>query len=285
MDAALPLLLGLFSAITLAIVNTAVKAGTDILVGRAILSIYAAIMVLPAIFYLPWPDAATWRWLAIAPLGHWAYTFALVRAMHRGDLSLVFPVMRGTAPVLTALAAFLFLGEDLSAFSVMGLLIASAALIAFALPEKATSDRPLQRSALFWAAMTALGIALYNVIDAQGTRAAETPYVFIAWLFLIDVIGITSVTLMMRGPRALAAALTVRWRYGLVAGGLSIASYGAALYGFSISNVAMISALRETSVVFAVLMGAKWLKEGVSPRRIAAAGALVAGLVLMQVAG
>jgi drug/metabolite transporter (DMT)-like permease len=133
--------------------------------------------------------------------------------------------------------------------------------------------------------MPALGIALYNVIDAQGTRAAETPYVFIAWLFLIDVIGITSVTLMMRGPKMLAAALTVRWRYGLVAGGLSIASYGAALYGFSISNVAMISALRETSVVFAVLMGAKWLKEGVSPRRIAAAVALVAGLVLMQVAG
>ena len=277
--------LGLFSAVTLAAANMAVKMGTDILVGRAILSLSASILLLPALFLVPPPDAATWVALAIAVPAHFFYQVCLVAALQRGELSLVFPVMRGAAPLLTAAAAFLFLGEALAPLAVCGLLVATAAVIAFAAPPPGALLRAHpDRVALAWALATAVGVALYNVADARGVRIAPEPFTYILWLFLLDSFGVATLALARRRG-AFLQAVADKWRYGVAAGVLSIFSYGSAVYAFSLVETAKVSALRETSVVFAALMGAFILKEALGRRRIAAAAALAAGLLAMQLAG
>lgn len=274
--------LGLFSAITLAAANMAVKMGRDILVGRAIMSASAAAMILPAAFFVTAPDAATWAALAFALPAHFFYQLCLIRAMQRGDLSLVFPVMRGAAPLMTAALAFLLLSEELSPLAIVGLLGATAAVFVFAIPPQGIRlrDHP-ERAALAWALATAIGIALYSVADARGVRIAPDPFTYIVWLFLLDPIAIVLTAFLFRRGQ-LVEAVAARWRPGVIAGLLSILSFGSALYAFDLIEVAKVSALRETSVVFAAFMGAAFLGERFGRRRVVAATALAAGLVLMQ---
>ncbi len=283
--ALLATLLGLMSAVTLAAANMSVKMGNDILVGRAILSVSAALLLAPATFVVPPPDARTWGALALAAPAHFGYQLCLIRALQRGDLSLVFPVMRGAAPLRTAAAAYLLLREALTPLALAGLLLATTAVFVFAAPPQGTLLRHHpDRNVLGWALATAVGIALYNVADARGVRLAPQPFTYIVWIFLIDAVGIATLALLRR-RRELIGAVRDKWRFGVAAGILSILSYGAAIYAFSLIETAKVSALRETSVVFAALMGTLFLKESFGPRRILAALALAAGLVLMQFGG
>ena len=170
----LAICLGLFSAVTLATANMSVKMGSDILVGRAILSASSALLIAPAALFVPLPDARLWGALLLTIPAHYAYQLCLIRALQRGDLSLVFPVMRGAAPLLTAVTALLLLGEHLAPWAWLGLLVATGALILFALPPRGVLLRHHpDRAALGWAAATALGIAFYNTLDARGRSDAE----------------------------------------------------------------------------------------------------------------
>jgi len=284
-ESVLAILLGLFSAVTLAAANMSVKMGTDILVGRAVLSASAAAMVAPAAVLVPPPDARTWGALLLAVPAHYLYQLCLVRALQRGDLSLVFPVMRGAAPLLTAAAAFLLLGEALAPLAVAGLLVATAAVFVFAAPPRGTLLRHHPDLAVLgWALATAVGVSLYNVADARGVRGAAEPFTYIVWIFILDAVGIT-LTALVRRRRELVRTIAAKWRFGVAAGFLSILSYGSAVYAFSLIETAKVSALRETAVVFAALMGSLFLGEGFGRRRIAAAVALAAGLVAMQFGG
>lgn len=285
-SALIPLGLGLFSAITLAAANMSLKMGDDILVGRAVLSVSAALLLLPAAFLLPPPDAATWIALGFAVPAHFLYQMCLVRAMQRGDLSLVFPVMRGAAPLLTAAAALALLGEALSPLALAALFVAAGAVAAFAVPPDGVRlrDHP-DRRVLGWALATAAAVALYNVADARGVRVAPDPLTYIVWIFLLDPICIAVTVLVRRRGRGLARTLAEKWRYGAAAGILSILSYGSAMYAFTLMETAKVSAIRETAVVWAALMGALLLDEPFGRRRILAALVLAGGLVLMQFGG
>jgi drug/metabolite transporter (DMT)-like permease len=279
--------LGMGSAVTLAGANTFVKAAKDILGARTVMTITSSVLVLPFLFFVPVPSASTWMLLALSLPAHWLYQTALVRAMSRGDLSLVFPIMRGSAPLLTAIAAAVVLGEQLSHFAVAGLVIASLATVIFALPEKNFGgSRRVRNSAVLWALATGAGIAIYNVIDAQGVRSAldtvGTQWSFILWLFALDWIGITTIMLLTRGPREFTASAGRALALGIGAGICSLASFSMALYGFSIAPVAYMSAMRETAVVFGALMGWWFLREGFGMRRTFAALLLAAGLGLLQ---
>ena len=276
--------LGMGSAVTLAGANTFVKAAKDILGARAVMALSSATLMLPAAFVAPLPSQQTWMILALSLPAHWLYQTALVRALSRGDLSLVFPVMRGSAPLLTALAAAIVLGEQLSPLALTGLVIASLATVIFALPEKNFGgSRKVRNSALLWALATGACVAIYNVIDAQGVRSGPSQWSFIVWLFLLDWIGINAIALLTRGrAQFIASARAALWP-GIGAGVCSLASFSMALYGFSIAPVAYMSAMRETAVVFAAIMGWWFLREGFGVRRTFAALLLAAGLSLLQV--
>ena len=279
--------LGIGSAITLAGANTFVKAARDILGARTVMTATGSVLVLPFLFVVPLPAPATWGFLALSLPAHWLYQTALVRAMSRGDLSLVFPIMRGSAPLLTALAAAMVLGEQLSPLAMLGLAVASLATVVFALPEKDFGgSRSVRNSAVLWALATGAGIAIYNVIDAQGVRSAlatnGTQWSFILWLFALDWIGITVIMMLTRGPHEFVLSARRALGLGIGAGVCSTLSFSMALYGFSIAPVAYMSAMRETAVVFAAIMGWWFLREGFGARRTLAAVILAAGLCLLQ---
>lgn len=276
-------LLGLGSAVTLAGANTFVKAAKDILGGRSVMALSSAVLMFPAVFFTPLPNANTWMILALSLPAHWLYQTALVRALSRGDLSLVFPVMRGSAPLLTAIAAAVVLGERLSPVAIAGLVIASLATAMFALPEKDFGgSRRVRNSALLWAIATGACVAIYNVIDAQGVRSGPSQWSFIVWLFVLDWIGINTIALATRGPKQFIAGARAALWPGIAAGVCSLVSFSMALYGFSIAPVAYISAMRETAVVFAAAMGWWFLREGFGARRTFAAVVLAGGLGLLQ---
>ncbi len=278
----LPILLGLFSAITVAVANFAIKRGGDVLTARMIMSIAMGLTMLPFAPFVPAPPLSMWPAMAIAVGVHWIYQFSMVRALHRGGLSLVFPVMRGLSPVMTALLAILVLDEHLAPVAIVGLLIASVALLVFALPGRASPvQQKLDRAALVWAVITAAGIGLYSVVDARVAREMPHTGTFVVWLFLLDWIGVTAVTLWTRRG-ALVKRIRPQLKAGLWGGFAGSLSYAAAIYAFTMTDAALVTAMRETSVVFAALLGWLFLKEGFGARRTLAAATLAGGLVLMQ---
>lgn len=282
--ALLPVFLCLFSAITVALTNVMVKRGGDVLTTRALVALVMGLTVLPLAPFVAPPPLETWGLIAVSVAVHWLYQFAAIRALHRGALSLVFPVMRGLAPLATAAFAALWLSETLTLLQAAGLVIASVSILVFALPTGLTeAARRMDRAALFWAIMTAVGVGLYAVADTQAARAMPTPLTFIVWLFLLDWIGVTAVLLWQRQGRVMAAVRPAL-RNGVIGGVAGALSYGTAIWAYTLTDAAMVTALRETSVVFAAAFGAILLKEGFGARRIAAAGALAGGLILMQVA-
>ena len=155
-----------------------------------------AFCALPFVLVVPLPKGDLWLALSASVIVHWGYQFAMVRALHRGDLSLVFPVMRGLAPLLTAILGVAVLSEAPGLLGWVGLVIATTALIVFALPERRQSGVSLPGgSALVWAALTAFVIAAYSVTDANGVRLASeqgNAFTFVVWLFLLDWIGISA---------------------------------------------------------------------------------------------
>ena len=277
-----PVLLCLFSAVTVALTNVLVKRGGDVLTARMVVAVSMGLSVLPLVPFVAAPPRETWPLIATSMSVHWIYQFCLVRALHRGDLSLVFPVMRGLAPLATALFAAISLNEHLAPLQLVGLMAASLSIIVFALPTGQTSTaRSLDRRALIWAALTAIGVGLYAVADTKAARAMPNALTFVVYLFLIDWIGVTIVTLVQRKGRVLAAVKPI-WKDGLIGGVAGTLSYGAAIFAYTMTDAAMVTALRETSVVFAAIFGAILLNEGFGRRRIIAAGVLATGLILMQ---
>jgi drug/metabolite transporter (DMT)-like permease len=278
----LAILLGLTSAVSLAAVNTVVKAGRDILMARVVLSVTAALVTLPAIFFVPLPTAPIWIALALSLMAHGAYQFGLINALSRGDLSLVFPVMRGGAPILVAVAAFLFLNESLRPIEWAGLVIATVGVFGFVLkPGKSISGIDAPKSALLFAGFTAFAIALYSVLDARGVRMVESPFTYIVWLFVLDGVQMGIAGSVLRGEALWRDARAI-WAYGVIAALGSILSFGVLLYAMSLTEVARVSALRESAVVFGALFGWLFLKEGFGARRLAFAAITASGLAMMN---
>lgn len=281
----LPIVLCLISAVTVAITNVLVKQGGDVLSARMVVAVTMGLTVLPLAPFVPLPPPETYPLIAISMCVHWAYQFCLVRSLHRGALSLVFPVMRGLGPLATAGLAVVFLDEHLTPLQTAGLLAASASIIVFALPTAATLEgRRLDRTALLWALGTALGVGAYAVADTRASRAMEDPLTFLVWLFLVDWIGVTVVAVWTRRGRLLQT-IRPQLRPGIIGGVSGAVSYGLAIYAYTLTDAAIVTSLRETSVVFAASMGAFMLKEGFGARRIIAAAVLATGLILMQAGG
>ncbi|GLQ21996.1 EamA family transporter [Algimonas porphyrae] len=274
--------LGLFSAVTLAAVNAVVKAGRDILMARVVLAVTSTLILLPFIFVVPLPTGPLWLALLFSVLAHGLYQFGLINALSRGDLSLVFPVMRGGAPILVAIAALLFLGERLEPIEWAGLMIATAGTLGFVFrPGFTDATRKVGQAALGFACLTACGIAAYSVLDARGVRLADQAVTYVVWLFVLDGIQLGLAGWAIRGRRLIADGLKI-WRYGVVAAIGSVLSFGAILFAMDLTEVARVSALRESAVIFGALFGWLFLKEGFGPRRLFFALIVAAGLALMN---
>lgn len=256
-----------------AVVNAILKAGNDKLVGRALIDGSSAIFVLPLILIAPLPHGA-WGWLAASAAIHLVYLYSLVRAFEVADFSAAYPIARGTAPALTAAIALGVMDEAARPLELLGIAAISAGVLAMSL------GRHIGRAALGWSLLTGACIAAYTIVDANGVRAAPSALSYIAWVFLLLGAGIAGVFAWLRGP-GLLDAIKDQWRPGVVAGLLSIGTYGLALTAYRLGPTAPIAALRETSILFATLLALVWLKERVTPQRAAAALLIAAGAALI----
>ena len=270
----------IISAITHALVGVLLKRSHDKLVLRIILGATSAVASLPFIFILPPLPPEVWPVLALGIFLHIIYQIAQASAFTRGDMSLVYPIMRGFAPALTAIFALFVLDETLSNIEWGGLILVVAALVGFGWPGRAPQK--------CFAAAVALAVcvgaltSLYTVVDAKGIRLSPVKFSFIAWLFVLEgTIGATLFSIWKR--RGLIEKIKLDARGGMFAGGLGLITYATALYAFSLSAVAPLAALRESSVIFGAIFAAILLKEPFGRRRISLAALLVAGLALMHI--
>lgn len=252
-----------------AVVNAIVKGGRDKAAARALTDGASALILLPALPFVPLPHGA-WGWLAASALAHGVYLFALVRAYQRADLSTAYPVLRGTAPVLTAIVTIGVLGEPASAADVAGIVLIASAMFLLVI------GRHLDRASLGWSLLTGATIAIYTVIDAHGVRSAPSPASYIVWLFvMMGTVTPAMFAVVTRG--GIFRAARDQWRPGVIAGALSIVTYGLALAAFSFGPTAPLAALRETGMVTALGIAAFGLKERVTWQRSAAVGLILAG--------
>jgi len=260
-----------------AIVNAVLKSGDDKMSSRALIDGFSALLTLPGVFLLPLPSHA-WVWLAASGVIHLVYLTSLIKAFEHADMMVAYPLMRGLSPVLASLVAVGLLHEPITLMVGAGVACVSLGLMIAAL------GRHLDRRALGWSLLTGASIALYTVADAQGVRAAPSAPSYIAWIFLIDGGLIAVLFALWRGPRFILAARG-EWRAGLIAGALSVVSYGTALWALRLGGIARLSALRETSVLFGVIIAIVFLKERATLARLVSAAFIGAGAAVLVMSG
>lgn len=258
--------------------NAVVKIGLDRFSSILLLALVQsgiALMLIP-VFAVPLPGS--WAWIAVAAVLHAGYKLFLIRAYEHGDLSQVYPVARGSAPLIVAVVAAVFLGELLTAGKFAAVLAIGLGVILMAV--KGGGAAP-SRTAMVYALITAGFTASYTLVDGVGARLAGDASGFTMWMFVGDGVCMVAYAAVTRGAAGFRR-LVPAWRSGLLAGALSLGSYWVAIWAMTKAPIALVAALRETSVLFAMLIGVVFLRERAGPWRWAAAASIVTGVLLMR---
>lgn len=271
----------LFAAACHAGWNALIKVGLDPLSTTTLISIGSAVVALVLVPFVGLPTLAAWPWLISSVAIHLFYFASLIESYRTGDLSQVYPIARGSAPLMTATATTIFVDERLSLVGWSGIF----ALVVGVLLLSARGGRDLavvDRRAVGFALFTAITICAYSVVDGMGARASADPNTYSVWLF----VGIALVMVpyaLYRDGRDVVPAMRLYWRRGLAGGALQVLSYGIAIWAMTASPIAIVAALRETSVLFGAAIAVVVLKEPLLTIRIVAACMIVCGLILIRV--
>jgi drug/metabolite transporter (DMT)-like permease len=267
----------LFGAALHAIWNAMVKAGSDKSLDAAMIALGSGVIGLTFLPFVPLPEPAAWKFIAVSCLFQFAY-FQLVAAAYRaGDIGLVYPLMRGAAPLIVASTSGLILGEHLSSGAFAGILIISAGVLALAFEARRGG-----REAFQLALANACVIACYTFIDGAGVRVAGNALSYTLWMVLLPPILLFGWAIYKRGADVVGNHVRQNWKRGLLGGAGSIASYGLALWAMTKAPVATVAALRETAILFALLISVVVLKEKASPIRYIAGATIAAGVLVLR---
>ena len=270
----------LFAALCHAGWNALIKVGLDPLSTTTLIAIGSGMVALASLPFLGLPAAAAWPWLAGSIVIHLFYFAALIESYRTGDLSQVYPIARGSAPLMTAAAATVFVGEPLSVAGWGGIVV----LVAGVFLLSARGGRELaviDRRAVGFAFLTAMTICTYSIVDGVGARASLNPQAYVLWLLLGNALLLVPYALWRDG-RAVIPAMSCFWRRGIFGGALQVVAYGIALWAMTRAPIAIVATLRETSVLFGALIAVIVLKEPLRAVRIGAAVLIVCGLVLIR---
>lgn len=267
----------LFGALLHASWNALVKSSSDKDLDMAVIHLIGSFLGIPLVALAGWPVAAAWPYIAASVVVHIGYYLALTGAYRHGELGLTYPLMRGVAPLLVALSATFTLGETLSPLAWAGVLGISCGVLVLGLNAHALKVP----KAVGFALANAVIIAIYTVIDGLGVRASGNALQYVATLFLLDGWPFALLMFATRG-RAVRVYARHRWPVATLGACASLGSYGIALWAMTRAPVATVAALRETSVLFAVLLGAWFLKEAFTPRRALGTCVIVAGVMALR---
>ena len=248
----------------------------DRLVAFALIGAGGLVPALPLLVLSAAPAPASRVYLGISVLLHVAYQLLLMRCYRVGEFSQVYPLARGISPVVVTGAAWLLVGEHLSGLQLAGVLLIPAGLACLVFIGR----RP-GRPALVAAAGTGLAIASYTVVDGVGVRLSGSAAGYIAWLMTLEGIVIPVAALIIRRG-ALAGQVRGVWPVGLLGGVLSTAAYGLVLWAQTHAALALVAALRETSIIVGAIIGSLVFREPFGRPRTAATVLVVAGILLLN---
>lgn len=259
--------------------NTLIKIQGDRLAVMAVVTAAGSLISLAVLPFVAAPDAASWPLLALTVMLHTGYHLFLPLAYDHGDLGQVYPIARGSAPLLVTLGAVFIAGEVLDPTALLGVFCLAVGVMALTF-DKGTGVAKKPRAVLY-ALLTGCFIACYTVVDGLGVRQAGSILGFAVWLTVADGL-LTLLLVSLWRPAAVRQVLRRNALVGFLGGALQVGAYWIVIWALALAPMAMVSSLRETSVLFAALISTFVLKEGFEVWRFVSAGLVTLGLVLGQ---
>ncbi len=258
--------------------NALIKLGASKMTGMLILTLVQGGAGLIIALSRPWPDAQVWLWLLASGVFHSAYKLFLAYAYEQGDLSRVYPIARGAAPLMVVVISALFLADVILPWEYVGVFVLGLGILAMAQGVFSSGE---SRRLVPLAIGSAMATAGYSLVDGLGARVSGDATAYVGWLFALDALFFTPICLALRG-RAVLVADRRAWVMGSLAAGASYGAYAIAVWAMTVAPIALVAALRETSILFAVLIGWVWFGERLGVTKAIAAALIVGGVVLTR---
>jgi drug/metabolite transporter (DMT)-like permease len=270
----------LFAAACHAGWNASIKRGLDPLASTVAISLGAALVSLLALPFVGLPAQEAWPWVLASIAIHLFYFAALIESYRTGDMGQVYPIARGAAPLMTATVTTWFVGERLGLVGWLGIVLLAAGVLLLSL-RGGRNLAKLNSRAVGFALFTAVTVCAYSVVDGIGARLAGSANAYSAALF-VGIGPVMALYALARGGISALGDTKRLWLTGLAGGALQLGSYGIAIWAMTLAPIAIVAALRETSVLFGALIAVIVLKEPMRAGRITAALVIVCGLVLVR---
>jgi len=271
----------LLAAVMHASWNALIKADPDPLASFGVLMLTGGVLGLVALPFVPPLSREAWGYVAASITLHNVYYVFLLRSYRYGDLSHVYPIARGIGPLLVAAASASVLGEHLGLVDAGGVALVSGGILSLALANGVPRGDEIRPTA--YALATGVTIAAYTIVDGLGARHTPNAFSYIVWLHLLEGPWMIGIAVWRRGRRIVPHLQRFAWR-GIVGGVVAVVGYSIAIWALSRGTMANVAALRETSVLFASLIGTLWLGEAFGRWRVFAAALVVTGLLVMNLA-
>lgn len=258
--------------------NALIKLGTSKLTSMLILTVVQGGFGLIIALTRPMPDPHVWLWLLASGVFHSAYKLFLAYAYEQGDLSRVYPIARGTAPMVVLVISALFLADKIAGWEYVGIIILGLGILLMARGVFSSGE---SRKLLPFALGSAMATAGYSIVDGLGAREAGDAVAYVGWLFALDAVFFTPCCLALRG-RSVLQANRKAWIMGSIAAVFSYGAYAIAVWAMTVAPITLVAALRETSILFAVLIGAVAFGEKMNLQKGIAAALIVAGVIVTR---
>jgi len=269
----------LFAAFLHAAWNAFIKSGDNKLVETTLLVTGAGAVAGAVLPFVPAPAQASWLFLGASVAIHCAYFSLLALAYRTGELSFAYPMMRGSAPLFTAILSVFVVGEPIGGGGWIGILLLCAGILW--LGRDGWKSAKSQKHALAFALLNAVVIVAYTIVDGLGVRASQNAWSYVLWLFFLNTFPLLAIGFTSNAGAILSVPLR-GWGKGFAGGLCTVLAYGLALWAMTQAPIALIAALRETSVLIGTALGALLLKERFGLNRWLAAALITAGAIAMK---
>ncbi len=258
--------------------NAIIKLGASKMTSMFILTLVQGILGCAIALTRPLPSGEVWLWLLASGVFHSAYKLFLAFAYEQGDLSRVYPIARGTAPMIVLAISAAFLADQIASWEYIGILVLGCGILLMARGAFASGE---SRKLVPFALGSAMATAGYSLVDGLGARVSGDAVAYVGWLFTLDALFFTPCCVLLRGSAVLRADKRA-WMMGSVAAMASYGAYAIAVWAMTVAPIALVAAIRETSILFAVLIGWIVFHERMDKAKAISAVLIVGGVMITR---